>query len=81
MANHDYVIANQTPNLELILIMLFWLPHKFEVQHQATHLRICFGMIPNNKLMMRNEANSAWITVFESDQSNNRINIITDDIQ
>ena len=35
----------------------------------------------NNKLMMRNEANNAWITVFESDQSNNRVNLITDDIQ
>tara|TARA_Y100001972_G_C7632719_1_gene317632 strand:- start:547 stop:1359 length:813 start_codon:yes stop_codon:yes gene_type:complete len=85
MANHDYVIANQTaPNFRADLnnaLLAIVSTNSGSSAPSDTFANMLWYDTSNNKLMMRNEANSAWITVFESDQSNNRINIITDDIQ
>tara|TARA_Y100000004_G_scaffold121005_1_gene136024 strand:+ start:1737 stop:2525 length:789 start_codon:yes stop_codon:yes gene_type:complete len=85
MANHDYNIANQTaPNFRADLnnaLLAIVSTNSGSSAPSTTFANMLWYDTTNNKLMMRNEADSAWITVFESDQSNNRINIITDDIQ
>ena len=85
MANHDYNIANQTaPNFRADLnnaLLAIVSTNSGSSAPSTTFANMLWYDTTNNKLMMRNEADSAWITVFESDQTNNRINIITDDIQ
>ena len=85
MANHDYNIANQTaPNFRADLnnaLLAIVSTNSGSSAPSTTFANMLWYDTTNNKLMMRNEADSAWITLFESDQSNNRVNIITDDIQ
>ena len=85
MANHDYNIANQTaPNFRADLnnaLLAIVSTNSGSSAPSDTFANMLWYDTTNNKLMMRNEADSAWITIFESDQSNNRVNIITDDIQ
>ena len=85
MANHDYNIANQTaPNFRADLnnaLLAIVSTNSGSSAPSDTFANMLWYDTTNNKLMMRNEADSAWITLFESDQSNNRVNIITDDIQ
>ncbi len=85
MANHDYVIANQTaPNFRADLNLALQAVVSINSgtsQPSTMFANMLWYDTTNNKLMMRNEANNAWITVFESDQTNNRVNLITDDIQ
>ena len=85
MANHDYNIANQTaPNFRADLnnaLLAIVSTNSGSSAPSTTFANQLWYDTTNNKLMMRNEADNAWITVFESDQTNNRINLITDDIQ
>ena len=85
MANHDYVIANQTaPNFRADLNLVLQAIVSTNSGTSApsdTFANMLWYDTTNNKLMMRNEANNGWITIFESDQTNNRVNLITDDIQ
>ena len=85
MANHDYVIANQTaPNFRADLNLVLQAIVSTNSGTSApsdTFANMLWYDTSNNKLMMRNEANNGWITIFESDQTNSRINLITDDIQ
>lgn len=86
MANgHDYNIANQTaPNFRADLNTLLTnivSTNSGSSAPSTTFANMLWYDTTNNQLKMRNEADSAWITLFESDQSNNRVNIITDDIQ
>ena len=85
MANHDYNIANQTaPNFRADLnnaLLAIVSTNSGSSAPSTTFANQLWYDTTNNKLMMRNEADNAWITVFESDQTNNRVNLITDDIQ
>ena len=85
MANHDYVIANQTaPNFRADLnnaLLAIVSTNSGSSAPSDTFANMLWYDTSNNKLMMRNEADNAWITVLESDQTNNRVNLITDDIQ
>ena len=85
MANHDYNIANQTaPNFRADLnnaLLAIVSTNSGSSAPSDTFANMLWYDTSNNKLMMRNEADNAWITVFESDQTNNRVNLITDDIQ
>ena len=85
MANHDYNIANQTaPNFRSDLnnaLLAIVSTNSGSSAPSTTFANQLWYDTTNNKLMMRNEADNAWITVFESDQTNNRVNLITDDIQ
>ncbi len=85
MANHDYNIANQTaPNFRADLnnaLLAIVSTNSGTSAPSDTFANMLWYDTSNNKLMMRNEADNAWITVFESDQTNNRVNLITDDIQ
>ena len=85
MANHDYNIANQTaPNFRADLnnaLLAIVSTNSGSSAPSTTFANQLWYDTSNNKLMMRNEANNAWITVLESDQTNNRVNLITDDIQ
>ena len=85
MANHDYNIANQTaPNFRADLnnaLLAIVSTNSGSSAPSTTFANQLWYDTSNNKLMMRNEADNAWITVFESDQTNNRVNLITDDIQ
>ena len=85
MANHDYNIANQTaPNFRADLnnaLLAIVSTNSGSSAPSTTFANQLWYDTTNNKLMMRNEADNAWITVLESDQTNNRVNIITDDIQ
>lgn len=85
MANHDYNIANQTaPNFRADLnnaLLAIVSTNSGTSAPSTTFANQLWYDTTNNKLMMRNEADNAWITVFESDQTNNRVNLITDDIQ
>ena len=85
MANHDYNIANQTaPNFRADLnnaLLALVSTNSGSSAPSTTFANQLWYDTTNNKLMMRNEADNAWITVFESDQTNNRVNLITDDIQ
>ena len=85
MANHDYNIANQTaPNFRADLnnaLLAIVSTNSGSSAPSTTFANMLWYDTTNNKLMMRNEADNAWITVLESDQTNNRVNLITDDIQ
>ena len=85
MANHDYNIANQTaPNFRADLnnaLLAIVSTNSGSSAPSTTFANQLWYDTTNNKLMMRNEADNAWITVLESDQTNNRVNLITDDIQ
>ena len=85
MANHDYNIANQTaPNFRADLnnaLLAIVSTNSGSSAPSTTFANMLWYDTTNNQLKMRNEADSAWITLLESDQSNNRVNIITDDIQ
>lgn len=86
MANgHDYNIANQTApsfraDLNTVLTNI-----RSTNSGGSAPATIFANMLwydtSTNELKMRNEANSAWIVLLQSDQTNNRVNIITDDIQ
>ena len=85
MANHDYNIANATApqvradiNNALLAIVS---TNSGSSQPSTMFANQLWYDTTNNQLKMRNEANNAWIILLESDQTNNRVNIITDDIQ
>lgn len=86
MANgHDYNIANQTaPNFRADLNTVLTNIRSTNSGASAP-ANIFANMLwydtGTNELKMRNEANNAWIVLLQSDQTNNRVNIITDDIQ
>ncbi len=85
MANHDYNIANATApqvradiNNALLAIVS---TNSGSSQPSTMFANQLWYDTTNNQLKMRNEANNAWIVLLESDQTNNRVNLITDDIQ
>ena len=85
MANHDYNIANATApqvradiNNALLAIVS---TNSGSSQPSTMFANQLWYDTTNNQLKMRNEANNAWIILLESDQTNNRVNLITDDIQ
>ena len=85
MANHDYNIANATAaqvradiNNALLAIVS---TNSGSSQPSTMFANQLWYDTTNNQLKMRNEANNAWIVLLESDQTNARVNIITDDIQ
>lgn len=86
MANgHDYNIANQTaPNFRADLNTVLTNIVSTNSGGSApspTFANMLWYDTSANQLKMRNEADSAWIILLESDQTNARVNIITDDIQ
>ena len=85
MANHDYNIANATApqvradiNNALLAIVS---TNSGSSQPSTMFANQLWYDTTNNQLKMRKEANNAWIILLESDQTNNRVNLITDDIQ
>tara|TARA_B100001057_G_scaffold499458_1_gene610200 strand:- start:2828 stop:3640 length:813 start_codon:yes stop_codon:yes gene_type:complete len=85
MANHDYNIANQTaPNFRADLnnaLLAIVSTNSGSSAPSTTFANQLWYDTSANQLKMRNEADSAWIILLESDQTNARVNIITDDIQ
>ena len=85
MANHDYNIANQTaPSFRTDLnnaLLAIVSTNSGGSAPSTTFANQLWYDTSANQLKMRNEANSAWIVLLESDQTNARVNIITDDIQ
>jgi len=86
MANgHDYNIANQTApsfrtDLNTVLTNIVS-TNSGGSAPATTFANMLWYDTSANQLKMRNEADSAWIILLESDQTNARVNIITDDIQ
>lgn len=85
MANHDYNIANQTaPSFRTDLnnaLLAIVSTNSGGSAPSDTFANMLWYDTSANQLKMRNEADSAWIILLESDQTNSRVNIITDDIQ
>ena len=85
MANHDYNIANATApqvraDINNVLLAIVS-TNSGSSQPSTMFANQLWYDTTNNQLKMRNEANNAWIILLESDQTNNRVNLITDDIQ
>ena len=85
MSQHDYDIANQTfPNTRTDLnnaLQALASTSSGTSAPSTTYANQFWYDTSANQLKMRNEANSNWIVLLESDQTNNRVNLITDDIQ
>ena len=85
MATHDYNIANQTaPSFRTDLnnaLLAIVSVNSGGSAPSTTFANQLWYDTSANQLKMRNEANSNWIVLLESDQTNNRVNLITDDIQ